>query len=363
MNKTGMLLLFLIAMVFVIVATKKTQEAFTASADSICPISAIRGPDGKIIVQPGNKSFSTVSDYVGYLSGLYSNGAKCIPPMVKQNHTPNNGVLGGLGNGAESPSTIKLQGATRNVLETDLKGETMSANTKIQKLDDYEYTRVFEVERGNRNSLDGQSKQKLLQDRALDWATLPFNSEARAEQEEEFIAGRMESGWREPKSGVFFKNMESTDVTPPDAEAARLREQKLLAAYKPTDITKHVIDNETEAVANLVMKAYENDPNWEPVVTKVSDNKWEVTELRPKPRKERYEDEKTAAAAMIEADKLAMPRPELTIDDRIRGDPYFDKSGVVDNDNKRVWNYNDFRKWTPGLERMFAPTADNSAWY
>jgi hypothetical protein len=362
MNKTGMLLLFVVAMVFVIVAVSKTQEAFT-SEKPVCPTSAIRGADGRITVQPGNKTFSTLSDYVGYLSGLYSNGATCIPPMVKNNKTPVDGILGGLGNGAEPPVAANLQGPTRTVLNTDLNGETTSANTKINKLDDYEYTRVFQSERGDRNSIDSQSKNQLIQNRRLDWANLPFNSETRAQEEDSFIAGRMESGYREPKTGVFFNTIAGDNIMPPDVEAAKLREQKLLAAYKPTDITKHIIDNETEAVANLVMKAYENDPNWEPVVTKVDENKWEVTELRPKPRKEKYADDKTAAAAMAEADTLAMPRPELQIDDRIRGDPYFDKTGVVDNDNKRFWNYNDFRKWTPGLERMFAPTADEKAWY
>jgi hypothetical protein len=47
----------------------------------------------------------------------------------------------------------------------------------------------------------------------------------------------------------------------------------------------------------------------------------------------------------------------------MRNDPFFDKGGVVDNDNQRVWSYKDFRKWTPDLERQFAPTAETKAWY
>ena len=167
----------------------------------------------------------------------------------------------------------------------------------------------------------------------------------------------------EPIRDVLYSSMQGDSVVPPDVEAARLREQKLLASYKPTDISKHTIDSETEAVANLVMKAYDNDRNWEPVVTKTGENHWEVTELRPKPRKERYDEEKTVKAAMTESEKMVIPRPSIQIDDRIRGDPYFDKSGVQDNDNSRFWNYNDFRKWTPGLERMFAPTDSNREWF
>ena len=55
--------------------------------------------------------------------------------------------------------------------------------------------------------------------------------------------------------------------------------------------------------------------------------------------------------------------PSMTIVDNQRGDPFFDKAGVVDYDNNRVWKYNDFTKWTPGLERMFAPTNDTQAWF
>ena len=358
MNTTVILLLFTGIAIALVVLTSKLQlkEMFETQTASVCPISAQRDPDGRIRVQPGDKVFPTISDYVNYLSGLYAGGAKCIPPAVKPNRSPVEGILGGLGNGVESPAGVAMKSATNAPVEMT------SAKTPINKLDDYEYSRVFEVERGSRNALEQSVKNQLLENRVLDWANLPFNAEDRAKEEDEFIAGRMESGYRDPKTGVFFKTMEGASVVPPDVEAAKLREQKILAAYRPTEISKHVVDNETEAVAKLVMKAYESDPRWEPVVSKVGENKWEVTELRPKPRKERYADE-TVAASMADADKLLLPAPSLQIDDRMRDDPYFDKSGVIDNDNKRVWNYDDFRKWTPGLERMFAPTADNKAWY
>ena len=64
-----------------------------------------------------------------------------------------------------------------------------------------------------------------------------------------------------------------------------------------------------------------------------------------------------------EAEGFAQPTPTIDIDSRLRGDPYFDKSGIGDQANNRFWNYKDFNKWTPGLERMFAPTMDNRAWF
>jgi hypothetical protein len=354
------------AMVVIIlmnVPKEKRSEAFTnVSTGGDCPVSAERGPDGHIHVQPGNKKFKTLVEYTNYLSELYTNGATCIPPKVQSNKEPVQGMRGGLGNGQPNASQIAMEGPDRTVLQTNLHNEETSVKTPINKLDDYEYTRVFESERGSRNKLDAESKGDLLRKRATDWSILPFNSEDRAKQEDEFIAGRMESGFREPKTGVLFADMEGKSVEPPDVEAARLREQKLLAAYKPTDISRHTIDNDTEAVARLVIAEYADDKNWEPVVEKVGENQWQVTELRPKARKEQYENETTRNTSMIDSTKTQLPRPSIDIDDRIKNDPYFDKNAQRGNPSN-FWNYNDFKEWTPGLERMFAPTADTKAWY
>lgn len=365
MRKAVYMLVAVLLAMFLIVGVRRIKhekhEKFE-DATNDCPTEAIRGPDGRIHVNPGNRSFQTLSDYIGFLSGLYAKGSACIPPKVKPHRSTIDGILGGLGNGKQTPESVNLEGTSRDIM--DHEGEEGPFVKKpINKLDDYEYSRVFEQERGARNSLSQASKNELLETRVLDWANLPFNSEERAKEEDSFIAGRMEGGFREPKSGVFFNTVQGKTLEPPDVEAARMREQKILAAYRPTDISKHIMDNETEAVANLVNKVYAEDKAWEPVLTKVGDNQWEVNELRPKPRKERYESETTQELSMMEAKGLVVPPPIVDIDDRIRGDPYFDKSGLGDRDNNRLWNYKDFNKWTPGLERVFAPTADNKAWY
>lgn len=367
MKRNILILLAVVAAILFVVFIRSLhgvmpRETFVGNANSQCPTHATRGPDGSITVQPGDKKFSTLSSYVDYLTSLYAKGANCIPPMVSNNREPVAGILGGLGNGAEPPAAANLQGATRDVFSSDFHNEMTSAKTPINKLDDYEYDRVDQVERGSRNKISTAAKNELLETRRLDWANLPFNSEDRAAQEDTFTAGRMESRYKEPESGVFFKKSEGVDVGPPDVEAHRLREQKILAAYQPTAVSKHVVDSESEAVAKLVEAIYKDDPNWEPVISKVNENKWEVTELRPKPKQEKWEDAETQTLAMAEANGRAIPPPVLDINDRMRGDPYFDKSGVGDRDSNRFWNYNDFRKWTPGLERMFAPTHETKEW-
>lgn len=339
-----------------------TKTSITESFTDVCPTSATRTNDGRIVINPGNKSFATLSDYVAYLSGLYNNGSKCIPPRVSMHNEPTTGIFGGLGNGQNTPDSSNRESATRSVLDTSLSEES-SANTPINKLDDYEYSRVNESERSNLNAIEQNSKNQLLKSRILDWANLPFNSEERSKKEDEFIAGRMESAYRDPKSGVYFNTMEGKTLEPPDVDAARLREQKLLASYRPTDVGTHIIDSETEAVGRLVHEEYGSDPNWEPVVSKVGENRWEVTELRPKPRKEQYADSETISLATAEQNGMTQPRATININDNMRNDPFFDKGGLGDRDNNKFWNYQEFNKWTPELERMFAPTADTKKWY
>lgn len=353
------------------------DEAF--SSQESCPTSAVRDGDGRIRVEPGSKVFSTMKDYTTYLAGVYSDpkNSTCIPPVVSTGRKgPVTGVLGGLGTGTigakgvgkEGPDRTVLNTVLNTALNTALEGqEQTSATTPVNKLDDYEYSRVFQLEHQPRNEpLQKETKNKLIGQNILDWASLPFNSEERADAEKEFIAGRMEDGFREPKTGVFFKNMDGTNVLPPDEEALKMREKAILAAYKPTSLSKHVLDTDTERVGDLVSKMYSSDPNWEPVVEKVGPNQYQVVELKPKPRKEKWEDQQTVNSALAESEDIEQsinPVANIKIYDRQTNDPYFDKRGVQDKDNNAFWDYKDFNKWTPGLERMFAPTADNKEWF
>lgn len=351
------------------------SETETFISLSSCPTSATRDNEGRIHLKPGNKVFATLQEYVSYLSGIYNEpqNATCIPPVVRLHEqtelTPIEGIFGGLGTGTIPASDVGREGANRSILDTathSSEWDNTSAQTPIDRLDDYEYSRIFESEHSPRNEpLVKETKDRLISQRILDWASLPFNAEARANQEDEFIAGRMESGSRDPKTGVFFSNMDGKQILPPDEEALKLKEQAILSAYRPTAISKHVMDSEMERVAQLVSKVYENDPNWEPVVEKTGEHQYSVVELRPKARKEKWEDSETTTVAMAESQGLVSTNPTASIQmyDRHMNDPYFDKQGIKDTDNDRFWSYQDFNKWTPGLERMFAPTAETKAWY
>ena len=335
----------------------------TNSKENDCPLSAERKDDGKIHVQPQNQKFDTMGDYVAWLSSLSAAGSMCVPPYVKgprevdvlqTTTSPNPGdrEVGALG------KQVAQQNTSQNLFTRQVEGENTYAKTPINKLDDYEYTRIFQNENSPRSELSKTTVNSLMAKNQWDWSKLPFNSDARADAETEFVAGRLDSAHRDPKTGVFFKNVEGMSVVPPDEDAAAIREKASLKAYEAAPATA-LMEHNVEDVAVMVKKMYAEDPNWEPVVEKVGDNEYRVSELRPKARKEKYEENQDMTIERAKEGGLIQAQVDV---EGGRQDPYFDKQGVLDYSNDRFWEYKDFKKWTPGLERMFAPTLDTTNW-
>jgi len=332
------------------------------SKENDCPLSAERKDDGKIHVQPQNQKFDTMGDYVAWLSSLSAAGSMCVPPYVKGPREVD--VIQG---GSPSPGDrevgttgkqVAQQNTSQNLFTRQVEGENTYAKTPINKLDDYEYTRIFQNENSPRSELSKTTVNSLMAKNQWDWSKLPFNSEARADAETEFVAGRLDSAQRDPKTGVFFKNVEGMSVVPPDEDAAAIREKAAMKAYEPAPATA-LMEHNVDDVAAMVKKMYAEDPNWEPVVEKVGDNEYRVSELRPKARKEKYAENQDMTIERAKEGGLIQAQVDV---EGGRQDPYFDKQGVLDYSNDRFWEYKDFKKWTPGLERMFAPTLDTTNW-
>jgi hypothetical protein len=335
----------------------------SGNKDNECPLSAERKDDGKIHVQPQNRTFDTMGDYVAWISSLSTAGSMCVPPYVKgpreadviqttTSANPGDREIGGSG------KQVAQQNISQNLFTRQVEGENTYAKTPINKLDDYEYTRIFQNENSPRSELSKTTVNSLMAKKQWDWAQLPFNSEDRAKAEGEFVAGRMDSAERDPKTGVFFKNVEGSSVVPPDGDAAAIREQATLQAYKSADAAE-LTQHNVEDVALMVKKMYADDPNWEPVVEKIGDHEYRVTELRPKARKEKYAENQDMTIERAKEGGLIQAQVDV---EGGRQDPYFDKQGVLDYSNDRFWEYKDFKQWTPGLERMFAPTLDTTNW-
>ena len=104
----------------------------------------------------------------------------------------------------------------------------------------------------------------------------------------------------------------------------------------------------------------------DPVVEKVSGGEFQVTKLIPKRKKEdgQFADERVPTVKEAVESGMATGKPHIQPRMEVSGkqDPYFDKTGVLDYEGDRFYRYDNFAKWTPGLERMFAPTLDQNDW-
>jgi hypothetical protein len=340
-------------------------EGFQSGAETTsgCFSDAKRGPDGKIHVQPGDKTFNNMSEYVSALSDQYAAGKLCVPPQVKTARSPTAGILGGLGTNTIGPAGVKQENATRVVTESDV--DRPWDKTPINSVGDYDRTQVYENERASRQgAMSTAVINELSNQYKMDWSQLPFNSEAKAAQEDIFTAGRMNSMYREPVTGVFFKNMEGDSLLPPNTDEQNKAEMRILNSYVPPKVVENKEQEETVTIANLVKKLFAGNKDYTPVVEKTGNNNWAITELVPKAKKESWADAEkgTSIDSAVRAGWIP-PQASMEIFDHGTNDPAFYKAGVADNDNGRFWNYKDFNKFTPGLERMYAPTLQTREWY
>jgi hypothetical protein len=113
-------------------------EAFESKAAPKCPTSVTRRPDGKIQIEPGSVVLNNIQEYVDYMKSVYAHdeNATCIAPMIPRVRESQEGVLGGIGNGAISPSGVEKESATRVVLDTRQDGYSPSEKRPLDKLDD-----------------------------------------------------------------------------------------------------------------------------------------------------------------------------------------------------------------------------------
>ncbi len=311
---------------------------------------------GKIVIEPHGMVFDTVAEYMRFFLRIQSENPSCVLPTIEEYKGPIPGITSG-GTGTASADQVALEDATRVVTSTE-------GGQPINSLGDYEYNRVFLENRERNSESANQQKDAMMQQYQQDWTNLPYNSDTRATLEDQFVQKRMEAGFHEPKTNVFFQSIDGSNVAPPDQNVEALREAKILSAYQPTSLTTHEVDDEMERVAKVVAQTYKNDRDWEPVVEKIADHQYAVRELRPRPRKTEWEGD--AAPTVEEARQQGLLTGGSTqakvLVQRAEEDPYFAKDGVADYSNNRFWKYNEFNKWTPGLERMFAPTLETQNW-
>jgi hypothetical protein len=228
--------------------------------------------------------------------------------------------------------------------------------SQIMNVDDYEYSMVFENE--SDRELSTALRNKLMSQYPMDWSTQPpSSSHFQQGQREMFEDKAVEpDGATNPYTAISDESMK-----PPDTLAMEQEERKIIQTYQP----KHVGDLTTynvEDAMELIRKIYDKKGEI-PQVIKKNDNVYEIIGTRKKDAKVVYEETDGDAPATADPSSVAGENvtvvPQAATDKNSAIDPFYEPDP---NSNTRTgrWSY---RQWTPGLERMFAPTESRADWH
>jgi hypothetical protein len=230
------------------------------------------------------------------------------------------------------------------------------AKGQIQSLDDYEYNYVYQNE--SDRALSQGLKNKLMSQRPMEWAGLPPSSQ-------QFQAGLRESFQNAtptvPDNAQPFQAISGQDMVPPDTVSTEMEERKVLQTYKAPsalDLTSYNPDEDPE---EMIKKLYDVKGLVPIVAHKEGTNVYEVIGVRKKDEKILYEDEEAPAsiAPLKGAGEANIEVPIAAYDTAAAHDPYYDKN--MNSGKTRIGKW-DYQAWTPGLDRMFAPTNETQNW-
>ena len=229
------------------------------------------------------------------------------------------------------------------------------AKGAIKELDDYEYNMVFQNE--SDRELSQALRTKLMSQRPMDWAGLPPSSE-------KFQAGLRESFQNAtptvPDSAQPYNQVNGDNMVPPDSDSLEIEERKILQTYKAPTTAELGSYNPDEDPEKMIHRIYDVKGLIPTVAHKEGTNVYEITGVRRKDEKILYEDEEAPASMgpVQRAGEATIEVPATAYDTAAARDPYYDTS----NPGRTRTGKWDYQAWTPGLERMFAPTNPTENW-
>ena len=161
-----------------------------------------------------------------------------------------------------------------------------------------------------------------------------------------------------------FRNIEGDKFALPDYDKLEEEEKKILATYKPKN-SKDLLQYSIEDSEELIKKIYDSK-GLVPSYNQRPDGIWEVYETMEKNPKivwedevnvERYAGEEVRGLAPVGSIEQTINVPTYPNTLAAGLDPFFEPRTSLRPGR------NDYTRWTPGLERMFAPTNEAAAWY
>ena len=245
---------------------------------------------------------------------------------------------------------------SNNVIMVQAPTNPPYATTPINSVDDYEYNLVFRGE-GDK-AMTKSTRDFLMSAYPKDWSTNPPSSELFQQGLAAFKEKFMNPS--PPPKGNPYKEIDGSNMTPPDLDSVEAKEREILATYvpkKPGELTTYDAADAREII-DRIYKAKGLIPS----VKETENNVFTVTNTIPESEAVVYEEEPTYVQASSEAVPTA---GENTIDVPVNmipdgpKDPFFT---VTSQERTRDGKW-DYASWTPGLERMFAPTEPQQHWY
>jgi hypothetical protein len=229
------------------------------------------------------------------------------------------------------------------------------AKGAIHDLNDYEYNMVYQNE--SDRELSQALRNKLISQRPMDWAGLPPSSE-------QFQAGLRESFENAtplvPDSAHPYKEVNGDNMVPPDIESTELEERKILQTYRAPSTADLGSYNPDEEPEDMIKRVYNVKGLVPTIAHKEGTNVYEITGVRKKDAKVLYEDEEAPASMgpVQRAGEANIAVPPTAYDFAAAKDPFYDTG----NGGKTRLGKWDYQAWTPGLDRMFAPTNPTENW-
>jgi hypothetical protein len=226
------------------------------------------------------------------------------------------------------------------------------ATDRIESVDEYDLAAVYQ----NQGSKLASKKQisDAMTRYPMDWATQGPNSQYFQENQAQYEKDT--AGQTQPSP--FHEETHGPNMTLPDSEQQEEEEKKILQTYKPSS-SKGLLEYSIHDVKHLLDKVYRKK-GLIPVIrkSKQGPNVWEVIEVKEKHPKIVWEDEvDTTRDAMRKRGEEVIEVPMAASDLAAGLDPFFTARNPTRTQKQ------EYTEFTPGLERMFAPTHPVKSWF
>jgi len=242
------------------------------------------------------------------------------------------------------------------VLDTS-KDTTMFPYTMdpIKSLDQYELEAVFTNE-GDRE-LKKQQINQLTRRYPLDWTNYPPNASKFQSEQAKYIEG-FSSDSSAKDLNEPYKDIGDGNLTPPDTRAVEMDEKDILATYKPRK-SGSMTSYDTFDAQKLLEQIYK-PKGIKPIVERKEGNVFEVVSTRSLKNKVEYEDDlpdaNVSSGSGIGPGEAVIEVPPTAVEVAAGRDPFYEPTTSTRSSRT------DYMRWTPGLERMFAPTYPTTDW-